>query len=394
MYKFYHNKDLSNLVVNNINPYKLYDILSNIWSKKTCAPRMRDRWSLDDKTVGQCSITAFLVQDIFGGSVYGVPLGDGNYHCYNVVGDYIFDLTSEQFKYDLEYNQEFEQLRDNHFKKIEKYERYLYLKKRYNDYLNDILWVILPNLEMRYFKFGTGNKNIIIIPGLSILSVMDSKAAIINQYKKFMDKYTIYVFDRIEDIKEGYSIYDMADDMISVLDYLKLKDLYVFSTSQGGMISQVIAIKRPNLFKKMILGGSAPCVPLESKKMFSKWIDYAKNKSHEELMLEFASDVYSSEFFNKYKRAFIEMSKYITDYHINRYIICTNSLLDFDVRDKFRNIKCDILSITSKDDKVFDYKLFYEYKDMIKIEEYEHGSHAVYDEDPAYLDRIYTFFDK
>ena len=79
------------------DPRDLYDILSNLWCRETCAPRMQADWSEENRTLGQCSITAFLVQDIFGGRFYGVPLPDGNYHCYNVVGDCLFDLTSEQF---------------------------------------------------------------------------------------------------------------------------------------------------------------------------------------------------------------------------------------------------------------------------------------------------------
>ena len=79
------------------NPKELYDILSEIWCADTCAPRMRERWSKENQTLGQCSITAFLAQDIFGGKVYGILRPGGNYHCYNVVGDCCFDLTSEQF---------------------------------------------------------------------------------------------------------------------------------------------------------------------------------------------------------------------------------------------------------------------------------------------------------
>ncbi len=41
-------------------PIDLYDVLSEIWCADTCAPRMRDRWTADNKTLGQCSITAFL----------------------------------------------------------------------------------------------------------------------------------------------------------------------------------------------------------------------------------------------------------------------------------------------------------------------------------------------
>ena len=111
------------------SPQKLYDALLEIWCEYTCAPRLREKWSKDNITLGQCSITAFLAQDIFGGKVYGVLRPNGNYHCYNVIGDVVFDLTSEQFGDEkLDYTDNPEQLREVHFAKTEKRERYEYLK--------------------------------------------------------------------------------------------------------------------------------------------------------------------------------------------------------------------------------------------------------------------------
>ncbi|SCW31352.1 hypothetical protein SAMN02910456_00482 [Ruminococcaceae bacterium YRB3002] len=112
-------------------PRDLYDVLSGIWCEYTCAPRLRDGWSPENRTLGQCSITAFLVQDIFGGKVYGILRDGGNYHCYNVVGDVVFDLTSEQFGDEiLDYRDNPEQFREVHFEKEEKRLRYEYLKDR------------------------------------------------------------------------------------------------------------------------------------------------------------------------------------------------------------------------------------------------------------------------
>ena len=106
----------------------LYQLLPGCWRRETCAPRMREKWSVSNPTCGQCSITAFLAQDIFGGEVYGVPLGDGNYHCFNVVGDAVFDLTDEQFDHPLEYTLNFPQSHEAHFAKAEKKRRYDILK--------------------------------------------------------------------------------------------------------------------------------------------------------------------------------------------------------------------------------------------------------------------------
>ena len=63
--------------------------------------------------------------------VYGVPRSDGNYHCYNVVGEVKFDLTSEQFGDEvLVYEGNPEQFREVHFAKEEKKLRYEYLKEQ------------------------------------------------------------------------------------------------------------------------------------------------------------------------------------------------------------------------------------------------------------------------
>lgn len=121
---------------NGLSPRDYYDILSDIWCAKTCAPRMRDRWSPENKTMGQCSVTAFLIQDIFGGTVYGIPRSGGNFHCFNEVDGHVFDLTSEQFGDEkLDYNNRTIQKKDKHFSKEEKRLRYEYLKSKLLDAL-------------------------------------------------------------------------------------------------------------------------------------------------------------------------------------------------------------------------------------------------------------------
>ena len=116
-------------------PRDLYDALSDIWCEYTCTPRLRSDWSEDNKTLGQCSITAFLAQDIFGGKVYGIPRESGSYHCYNAVGGCVFDLTSEQFGNEkLDYTKNPEQSREVHFARTEKRERYVYLKEKLKEW--------------------------------------------------------------------------------------------------------------------------------------------------------------------------------------------------------------------------------------------------------------------
>ncbi len=137
-YKFYgwESADIKDQRGLDIRDY--YDILSDLWDLDTCAPRLRKDWSEDNKTLGQCSITAFLIQDIFGGKVYGILRSGGNYHCFNDVDGCVFDLTSEQFGDEkLDYTNCPEQFREVHFKKEEKRKRYELLKERLYNALRD-----------------------------------------------------------------------------------------------------------------------------------------------------------------------------------------------------------------------------------------------------------------
>lgn len=133
-YRFYGWETADVRDAKGLTPRDYYDLLTKVWCAETCAPRMRRNWTENNRTLGQCSITAFLLQDIYGGKVYGVPLGDGNYHCFNDVNGCVFDLTSEQFGDTvLDYTHCPEQERSVHFAKAEKRERYELLKEKLSE---------------------------------------------------------------------------------------------------------------------------------------------------------------------------------------------------------------------------------------------------------------------
>ncbi len=137
-YSFYGWKSADIKDERGLGPRDYYDLLTNLWTAETCAPRLRGNWSPENRTLGQCSITAFLMQDIFGGKVYGIHRGDGNYHCFNDVDGCVFDLTSEQFGDEiLDYSNCPEQFREVHFQKEEKRLRYELLKDRLRSLLSE-----------------------------------------------------------------------------------------------------------------------------------------------------------------------------------------------------------------------------------------------------------------
>lgn len=53
-------------------------------------------WSLANPAVGQCAVTAVIVQDYFGGDIWRSRV-DGVSHYFNVVDGIVIDLTRQQF---------------------------------------------------------------------------------------------------------------------------------------------------------------------------------------------------------------------------------------------------------------------------------------------------------
>ena len=111
--------------------------------------------------------------------------------------------------------------------------------------------------SMEYCRFGQGDRNLIIIPGISVQSVMLSAEAIEDAYKLLADDFTLYVLDRRKDVPAVYSIRDMATDTAEAIAELGLEKVDIFGASQGGMIAMLIASEHPELVNKLILGSTS-----------------------------------------------------------------------------------------------------------------------------------------
>ena len=81
--------------------------------------------------------------------------------------------------------------------------------------------IATKDTEMYYVSFGKGKKNIVVLPGLSdgLATVKGKALLLVSPYRRFLKKYTVYMFSRKNQMPEGYSIRDMADDQIRVLAF-------------------------------------------------------------------------------------------------------------------------------------------------------------------------------
>ena len=73
----------------------LKELLEKSWSADTCYPPLKGRWTKDNPSLGQCLVTALVVQDCFGGDLLYCKHSD---HYWNMLPDGEVDLTRGQFQ--------------------------------------------------------------------------------------------------------------------------------------------------------------------------------------------------------------------------------------------------------------------------------------------------------
>ena len=252
-------------------------------------------------------------------------------------------------------------------------------------------------IEMEYCKFGRGDKVFVILPGLSIKSVIGSKDIIEKNYSIMNDYFTTYVFDRRKNITDEYSITDMADDTVTVMKELGLNSIYLFGASQGGMIAMSIAIKYPELVNKVILGSSSAHVKPEQRKVVERWIHLAELKDRDGLCQEYGKEIYPPAIYEQSKKFFSDMAKDLSDEELERFVIFAKSMRGFDVTDELNKIKCPVLALGVFEDPVLDSDATMEiaenldYRDDFELFMYIGYGHAAFDTAPDYKKRMLDF---
>lgn len=89
----------SDLNLLNMNLTKFEKALQKSWSKETSY--CPDEWDSSNLSLGQCAISALMVNDYFGGDIIWshvlLPTGQKVSHYYNLIDSKVVDLTRSQF---------------------------------------------------------------------------------------------------------------------------------------------------------------------------------------------------------------------------------------------------------------------------------------------------------
>lgn len=256
--------------------------------------------------------------------------------------------------------------------------------------------VNLGDTEMYFVSFGTGDKKLIMLPGLSDgLATVKGKGWILyHPYAKYLKEYTVYMFSRKNKMPEGYSISDMANDQVSVMKKLGIEHAYICGVSQGGMIAQCIAINYPEVVDKLILSVTAPSANEVVRTAVSGWLKMTERGNHTELMVDTAERMYSEKYLSKNRKIFPIIARFTKPSSYERFNRNANAILEFDVRNRLSDITAPTYIIAGEDDKTVGNSAAGELKEGIKdskIYIYKGLGHGTFEEAKDFYDRIIAF---
>lgn len=65
---------------------QLNNLLYECYSSETCYPKLKDEWTIENKTLGHCAVTSLIVNDYFGEKIAKCNV-QGISHYFNIIDD-------------------------------------------------------------------------------------------------------------------------------------------------------------------------------------------------------------------------------------------------------------------------------------------------------------------
>ena len=259
--------------------------------------------------------------------------------------------------------------------------------------------VKLLDMSMDYVCGGRGERKLIILPGLSEgLTTIKGKAIFLLQpYRKYFDRFTVYMFGRKRDMPKGYSIQEMAADQAAAMKALGIEKACVLGVSQGGMIAQYLAIDRPEIVERLVIAVSAPRVNELTRDFVSGQIEAAQAGDHKALMIDTMEKSYSPGYLRKYRKLYPVIGHVGKPKSYDRFLVNANAILGFDVYDRLDRITCPTLIIAGEEDKIVGVQASKEMHERIsgsKLYIYPGLGHAAFEEAEDFNERVFGFLDE
>jgi pimeloyl-ACP methyl ester carboxylesterase len=252
---------------------------------------------------------------------------------------------------------------------------------------------------MEYIRFGSGERTLIMLPGLGdgLRSMKGTALPMALMYRMFCKDFTVYAFSRKNVLRLGCTTRDMARDQAEAMEQLGIEKADIFGVSMGGMIAQWLAIDFPEKVGKLILTvTSARSNPILEESI-DKWVSCAKRDDHTALMDSNVRRIYSDAYYRRNKWLVPVMGRLTKPKSYERFFLQADACLTHDAYDHLHGISVPTLVIGGEKDISLGGNASREIAAKIPGAEllmYEQWGHGLYEEAKDFNQVVMDFLKK
>ena len=259
--------------------------------------------------------------------------------------------------------------------------------------------VTLRDGAMEYIRFGSGARNLVMLPGLgtSLRSIRGTELPMALMYRVFPKDYTGWAFNRKSPMPAGFTTRDMAMDQALAMVKLGIEKADVFGVSMGGMIAQWLAADFPERVGKLVLTVTCARPNPILQEAVGEWISCAENGDHAGFMDSNLRRIYSEDYYrrNKWLTPLIGALTKPTSY--DPFFQQANACLTHDVYGALPTIRAKTLVIGGEQDNALGGDASREIAARIpgaELKMYQQWGHGVYEEERTFNGVVLDFLMK
>lgn len=250
--------------------------------------------------------------------------------------------------------------------------------------------------RMDYIRFGSGEKTLILLPGLGdgLQTVKGTALPMALMYRRFTKDYTVYAFSRRNELPAGFSTRDMARDLKAAMDALGIGKADILGVSMGGMIAQHLAADYPEKVGKLVLTVTCPRPNPILTDAVTEWISLARAGNHTAFMDSNVRRIYSGDYYRKNKWMIPIMGRLTKPASYRRFFVQAEACLSHDTASRLPSIAAETLVIGGRQDRVLGWEPSRELSEQIpnaRLHLYLQWGHGLYEEAGDFNDLVLAF---
>ena len=250
--------------------------------------------------------------------------------------------------------------------------------------------------SMDYLVFGKGYTPLVLIQGLNIARLKRGKWTQPVRYKLYAERFRVYMVDRRDPLPENITVEEIADDVANAIKALGVHKAYVMGNSQGGMIAQYFALKHPEMVEKLVLNVTTATTddPVLTENV-RHWSELAGRGDLDTISNEMMDMLYPPGKAPKTGWLMKKLYALRDNRPANEFKTLTEACLTCDTIDRLHEIKCPVLVMGGKQDKVISCQSSLKIAEALGTEAYlfDDLGHAAY-ETKEYQERVIKFLNE